>query len=141
MTASDSATYHRVSTPPIFISGSRSIRQLPASVMKRLGAVIDRHGEAVGRDTRAIERTIMLPLCYTENVDRQSMVCNVMALTRQATPDAVREQIMLGSKQQCLDTVERYTKVGVTHFIFMMFAPYFLDEVQAFAEEVVPAFR
>jgi alkanesulfonate monooxygenase SsuD/methylene tetrahydromethanopterin reductase-like flavin-dependent oxidoreductase (luciferase family) len=83
----------------------------------------------------------MMPLCYTENVDRQNMVCNVMALTRQTTPDAVREQIMLGSKQQCFDTVERYTKVGVTHFIFMMFAPYFLDEVQAFAEEVVPAFR
>jgi alkanesulfonate monooxygenase SsuD/methylene tetrahydromethanopterin reductase-like flavin-dependent oxidoreductase (luciferase family) len=64
-----------------------------------------------------------------------------MALTRQSTPDEVRGQIMLGGKQQCLDTVERYRKVGVTHLIFMMFAPYFLDEVQAFAEEVVPTFR
>ena len=46
----------------------------------------------------------------------------------------------IGSKQQCLDTVERYRKAGITHFIFMMFAPYFLDEVQAFAEEVLPVF-
>jgi hypothetical protein len=38
-------------------------------------------------------------------------------------------------------TGERYRKAGVTHFIFMMFAPYFLDEVQAFAEEVLPMFR
>ncbi len=113
----------------------------PPEEMARLGAIIDRHGETVGRDTRAIERTIMMPLCYTENVDRQNTVCNIMAMTRQTTPDQVRGQIMLGTKQQCLDTVERYRKVGVTHFIFMMFAPYFLDEIQAFAEEVVPAFR
>jgi F420-dependent oxidoreductase-like protein len=108
--------------------------------MQRLGAIIDRHGETVGRDTSEIERTIMMPLCYTDDPDRQAMVCNVMAMTRQTTPDQVREQIMLGTKQQCLDTVERYRKVGVTHFIFMMFAPYFLDEIQAFAEEVVPVF-
>jgi len=63
-----------------------------------------------------------------------------MAMTRQTTPDKVRDQIMIGGKQQCLDTIERYTKVGVTHFIFMMFAPFFLDEIQAFAEEVVPLF-
>jgi alkanesulfonate monooxygenase SsuD/methylene tetrahydromethanopterin reductase-like flavin-dependent oxidoreductase (luciferase family) len=109
--------------------------------MKRLGDIIDRHGETVKRDTSKIERTIMMPLCYTENADRQNMVCNIMAMTRQTTPDQVRDQIMLGNKQQCIDTVERYRKVGVTHFIFMMFAPYFVDEVQAFAEEVIPTFR
>jgi hypothetical protein len=31
--------------------------------------------------------------------------------------------------------------VGVTHFIFMLFPPYFVDEIQAFAEEVIPAAR
>jgi alkanesulfonate monooxygenase SsuD/methylene tetrahydromethanopterin reductase-like flavin-dependent oxidoreductase (luciferase family) len=108
--------------------------------MARLGAIIDRHGDAVGRDTSQIERTIMMPLCYTSDADRQSMVCNVMAMTRQTTPDQVRDQIMLGTKQQCLDTVDRYRKAGVTHFIFMMFAPYFVDEIQAFAEEVLPVF-
>jgi hypothetical protein len=29
----------------------------------------------------------------------------------------------------------------VTHFIFMSFAPYNADEMQAFAEEVMPAVR
>ena len=37
--------------------------------------------------------------------------------------------------------VERYTRVGVTHFIFMTFAPYFADEMQGFAEEVIPRVR
>ena len=48
---------------------------------------------------------------------------------------------MIGDKQECLDTVDRYVKAGVTHFIFMIFAPYFVDEIQAFAEEVIPAVR
>jgi len=37
--------------------------------------------------------------------------------------------------------VERFVKAGVTHFIFMSFQPYFTDEMQAFAEEVIPAAR
>jgi len=60
---------------------------------------------------------------------------------RQTTPEAARKQIMIGDKQECLDTIERYTKVGVTHFIFMVFAPYFADEIQGFAEDVIPAVR
>jgi hypothetical protein len=32
-------------------------------------------------------------------------------------------------------------QAGVTHFIFMTFQPYFVDEMQAFAEEVIPAAR
>ena len=54
---------------------------------------------------------------------------------------AARKAIMIGDKQECLDTIERYGKVGVTHFIFMLFQPIHADEVQAFAEEVIPAVR
>ena len=48
---------------------------------------------------------------------------------------------MIGSKVECMDTIERYTKAGVTHFIFMSLAPYFLEDFQRFAEDVMPAFR
>jgi alkanesulfonate monooxygenase SsuD/methylene tetrahydromethanopterin reductase-like flavin-dependent oxidoreductase (luciferase family) len=48
---------------------------------------------------------------------------------------------MIGDTQECLATVARYAKVGVTHFIFMLMGPYHLDELQAFAENVIPAAR
>jgi alkanesulfonate monooxygenase SsuD/methylene tetrahydromethanopterin reductase-like flavin-dependent oxidoreductase (luciferase family) len=63
------------------------------------------------------------------------------AAWRQTTPGAARRRVMIGGKDECLDTVERYTAAGVTHFIFMTFAPFFPGEIQAFAEEVVPAVR
>jgi alkanesulfonate monooxygenase SsuD/methylene tetrahydromethanopterin reductase-like flavin-dependent oxidoreductase (luciferase family) len=64
-----------------------------------------------------------------------------MGNMRQTTPEAVRKDIMIGGKEECLATVERFVKAGVSHFIFMTFQPYFTDEMQAFAEEVIPAAR
>ena len=111
---------------------------------ERMAALIDvlrRHGDAVGRDTDRIEKTVMLPLCYRATPERETFMCKLMAAMRQTTPEVARPQIMIGGRQECLDTVERYLRVGVTHFIFMVFVPYFRDEMQAFAEEVIPAVR
>src|SRR2546425_875659 len=94
-----------------------------------------------GRDPAKIEKTVLLPLCYRAAPDREQFVCQVMASMRRTTPEQARGQIMIGQKQECLDTVERYARAGVTHFIFMLFMPFFEDEIQAFAEEVIPAVR
>jgi alkanesulfonate monooxygenase SsuD/methylene tetrahydromethanopterin reductase-like flavin-dependent oxidoreductase (luciferase family) len=48
---------------------------------------------------------------------------------------------MIGGKEECFDTIDRYRRVGVTHFIFMTFVPFNEDEIQRFAEEVMPAAR
>lgn len=141
--------------PPILVGGTgekvllRLVAQYadmyntsgPASVLAHKIDVIDRHGERVGRDTSAIEHTVMMPLCYRAPKEREAFVQQLMASMRQTTPEAARESIMIGDKDECLETVARYGKAGVTHFIFMTFAPYNVDEIQAFAEEVLPAVR
>lgn len=111
-----------------------------AEQMAELIAIIDRHGERVRRDTSAIEKTVMMPLCY-KAPEREGFICRLMANMRNTTPEVARKSIMIGDEQECLDTVARYAKAGVTHFIFMLFTPYFVDEIQAFAEEVMPAAR
>ncbi len=141
--------------PPIMIGGTGEKRLLrivakhadmwnASTSAERMGALIDvirRHGDAVRRDTAAIEKTVLLPLCYRAAPPREDFVCRLMASMRQTTPEIARRQIMIGGKQECLDTIERYRKVGVTHFIFMTFTPYFVDEIQAFAEEVMLTVR
>jgi F420-dependent oxidoreductase-like protein len=103
--------------------------------------VIRRHGDAVRRDTDAIEKTVMLPLCYRASAEREQRVCKLIAGMRQVSPSDARRQIMIGGKDECLAKVAAYAAAGVTHFIFMTFAPYHTDEIQAFAEEVMPAAR
>jgi len=112
-----------------------------AEGMGELIQVIARHGEKVGRDPSVIEKTVMMPLCYKGTPEREQFTCAVVAGIHQTTPAAARKAAMIGDTQECLDTVERYAKVGVTHFIFMLLAPYQPDELQAFAEEVIPAVR
>jgi F420-dependent oxidoreductase-like protein len=112
-----------------------------AETMRALIEIIDRHGDTVRRDTEQIEKTVMIPLCYKAAAPREEFMCNLIANMRQITPAEARRQIMIGGKQECLDTIERYGKAGVTHFIFMTFAPFFLDEIQGFADEVMPAVR
>jgi F420-dependent oxidoreductase-like protein len=112
----------------------------PADFMEKKIAIIRQHADKLDRDADRIEKTVMMPLCY-RNKDREGFVQGLIAAMRQTTPEEARGQIMIGEKQECLDTVERYGRAGVTHFIFMSFAPYNADEMQAFAEEVIPAFR
>ena len=58
MTANTSAVCHRVSTPPIFISGSLSIRQLPACILKRLDVIIDKALPIVIGDARGADAAV-----------------------------------------------------------------------------------
>ncbi len=112
-----------------------------AERMRELIAITRRHGEAVGRDTGTIENSVMMPLCYRASKDREQFVCHLVAGMDKSDPAKARGRIMIGEKQECLDTVERYARAGVTHFIFMTFTPYMEDEMQRFAEEVIPAVR
>jgi F420-dependent oxidoreductase-like protein len=112
-----------------------------AGRMRELIDVIRRHADVVGRDPDQIEKTVMMPLCYRASKEREQFVCSVAAAMDQSSPEEARARIMIGDAQECLDTIERYSRIGVTHFIFMTFAPYVEEEMQRFAEEIIPQVR
>jgi alkanesulfonate monooxygenase SsuD/methylene tetrahydromethanopterin reductase-like flavin-dependent oxidoreductase (luciferase family) len=106
-----------------------------------LSKVIERHGDTVGRDTDQIEKTIMMALCYRAPAERErGSIDRVSAITG-ASPEQARRQMMIGSREECLATIDRYLEVGVTHFIFTLPRPFSPDEVQRFVEEVIPAMQ
>jgi alkanesulfonate monooxygenase SsuD/methylene tetrahydromethanopterin reductase-like flavin-dependent oxidoreductase (luciferase family) len=103
--------------------------------------VIERHGDTVGRDTDQIEKTIMMGLTYRASAEREKTALGRISAISGSTPEEARRQMMIGSREECLETIDRYLRVGVTHFILTLPRPYYLDEVQRFAEEVIPAVR
>ena len=141
--------------PPILIGGTgeRVLLKLVArhadmwsasADADRMGHLIEtirRHADAVGRDSETIDKTVMIPLAYQADADRQQFMCWVVAAMRATSPEAARRGIMIGERAECFDTIERFRKVGVTHFIFMLFEPLREEEIQAFAEEIIPAVR
>lgn len=141
--------------PPIMIGGTgrRVLLRLVAihadmwnasagvAGMAELIDVLRRHGDEVRRDVDVIEKSVLMPLCYRGARDQEDLICQLFAPLRNTTPEEVRKDIMVGGKQECLDRIGRFVAVGVTHFIFMLFTPYQLDQVEAFADEVIPAAR
>jgi F420-dependent oxidoreductase-like protein len=113
-----------------------------AAEMKRLIAVIERHGDTVGRDTDEIEKTLMLALCYKAPKQREETLSSIVGMMAQTTPELARNRMIIGSKQECIDKLEGYIKAGVTHFIFMH-NPLLTSEedIEAFAEDIIPQFH
>lgn len=113
-----------------------------ADETQRLIGIIERHGDTVGRDTDEIEITELMAMSFKPLKEREEMLTGLIAMIGQTTPETARDRMIVGSKQECIDKIERFVKAGVTHFIFMQVWPMVVDdEVQAFAEEVIPAFR
>jgi F420-dependent oxidoreductase-like protein len=89
-----------------------------------------------------IEKTIMMPLCYKASKEREQMISGVVASMARITLEQARDRIMIGGKDECLDKIAQYAKVGVTHFIFSLRWPILIEEeFQEFAEEVIPTVR
>jgi alkanesulfonate monooxygenase SsuD/methylene tetrahydromethanopterin reductase-like flavin-dependent oxidoreductase (luciferase family) len=112
-----------------------------AERMGHLISVLNRHCEAIGRDSAEIEKTVITSLCYRAGAQQEKeAIARAVAMSR-GTPAEARKSVMIGSADECLETIERYGRVGVTHFIFSMTPPYMEDGIQAFAEEVMPKVR
>jgi alkanesulfonate monooxygenase SsuD/methylene tetrahydromethanopterin reductase-like flavin-dependent oxidoreductase (luciferase family) len=109
--------------------------------MAELIGVIEEHCGRENRNPDAIEKTVMMPLCYTTDAGRQELMTQILSATFGISPDEARGRMMIGSREECLDKVEAFVGAGVTHFIFMLMTPYFTDEIRSFAEEVAPAAR
>ena len=49
-----------------------------------------------------------MPLCYKAPPEREQFVLQLVSHMRQSTPEETRPNIMIGGKQECLDTVARF---------------------------------
>jgi alkanesulfonate monooxygenase SsuD/methylene tetrahydromethanopterin reductase-like flavin-dependent oxidoreductase (luciferase family) len=109
--------------------------------MRQLIEVMRRHGDKVGRDIDEIEKTVAIPISYRASKEGEERATKMAAVLGRTSPDDARKQMLIGGANECLDTIDRYLKVGVTHFTLVSFEPFDLDEVRRFAEEVIPQTR
>ena len=109
--------------------------------MKRAVEIIARHAEAAGRDTGAIEKTVIIPLCYGMPAEAEAAVASSMAGVMQTSAEEARKGMVIGSGEQCLDKIQRYVEAGITHFIFLVTPFNVEDEFQRFAEDIIPKFK
>jgi F420-dependent oxidoreductase-like protein len=100
-------------------------------VFRHKNEVLDRHCDAVGRDGVEIERTVNLALAWKED-----------DLVRQfgGAAEYIGANALKGSTQQVIDRIAEYRAAGAELAIVAMRAPFDVEGLDRFAEEVLPAF-
>jgi len=101
-------------------------------VFRHKNAVLDRHCEAAGRDGSEIERTVNLALAWKPD-----------DLPRQFGDAAgyIAQSALQGSTQQVIDRVAEYRDAGAEWAILALRAPFDVEGLDRFAQEVMPALR
>ena len=104
---------------------------VPPDVYRHKVDVLGEHCARIGRDAGTIEKTVNLPLAWTE-ADLQEQFAGIA--------DYVRPAALLGSAQQMVDHIGRYADAGAQTVIVALRAPFDLTALERFGGEVLPAF-
>ncbi len=77
----------------------------------------------IGRDHTEIEKTVITTLGYRAGKDREKEIVARTAAMSRGTPEEARRNVLVGSADECLETIARFGQAGVTHFISSMTRP------------------
>jgi F420-dependent oxidoreductase-like protein len=110
-------------------------------VLSRKLEVLDRYCEEAGRDPASLRRSIEVPIAVaTDRATLQRRLERVIQ-HRGYPPERAAEIIIAGSPEQCIEKIQRYRELGVSEFMLITLAPFDDDELETFAERVLPAFN
>jgi len=109
--------------------------------MQHLIDVMRRQGDRIGRDVDEIEKTIAIPFCYRARREQEAAERNFAAALGRTSPEEAEKQMIIGTRDECLETIERYARCGVTHFILIAARSFVPEEISRFADEVIAAAR
>lgn len=97
----------------------------------RKSAILDAHCADVGRDPKAITRTVNVGMARNDEDLRQQF---------DQIAEFVRPGVLMGDGQELIDRVGEYIAAGAEGVILAMRTPFDVEALDRFAETVIPAF-
>jgi len=104
---------------------------IPPEAYRKKVQVLGEHCDRVGRDPATIERSVNLPLAWSEDELRERF--GGMA-------DFIRPSALTGSSAEMVDRIGEYADAGADWVMIALRAPFDPGPVERFAKEVLPAF-
>jgi F420-dependent oxidoreductase-like protein len=112
-------------------------------------SILEKYCSSIGRDLNTIQKSwagSILIAKTEEEVNKRlkkyvQMRSQGLARAREmGFTDYNLKPSLFGTPKQCMETIEDYIKVGVTHFMFNFPQEKLLEDLQFFAEEVISCF-
>jgi alkanesulfonate monooxygenase SsuD/methylene tetrahydromethanopterin reductase-like flavin-dependent oxidoreductase (luciferase family) len=111
----------------------------PETFKKKI-ALLEGYCREIGRDPAAIEKSVLVQLKLTADQPEAERYLKGFAEARGLPLEEARSRFLAGPAEEIRRQVQAYVEVGVTHFIFTLYAPYDEAGLRGFAESVMPAF-
>lgn len=107
----------------------------------RLSGVLDRHCESVGRDPSQIQRDVNLSFHLAASESHRARADAHFAEVFGAAGDAFRTRgAVVGTPAEAIDALAPYAAAGVDRINIALRPPLDWDALQAWSEEIIPAF-
>jgi probable F420-dependent oxidoreductase len=119
--------------------------EIPAAAYREVQTAIAERASSAGRDPARIEWSLFLWLCLADDQEKARATASEELARRhgRATPLEPGAASALGTPRDCIEAIEAYADIGVTHFVLGTLAPpaQALEQLEAFASDVLPHFR
>ncbi|HWE62778.1 MAG TPA: TIGR03560 family F420-dependent LLM class oxidoreductase [Chloroflexota bacterium] len=110
------------------------------AALARKQALLDRYCEEVGRDPATLRRSIEVPIAVASDEVTLRRRLDRVIEHRGYDPARAAEICIAGTPERCIEQIARYQAMGISEFMLITLAPFDDDELDCFAERVLPAF-
>jgi len=109
----------------------------PVDELRHKIAVLEAYGEAIGRDTSRIERTLYLAVLIRDDA-REAQRVYVEAIAANGAAATRVERAWCGPPEMIAQEMRAYSEIGFRHFIVDVPAPYDHETIERLIGEVKP---
>jgi alkanesulfonate monooxygenase SsuD/methylene tetrahydromethanopterin reductase-like flavin-dependent oxidoreductase (luciferase family) len=95
----------------------------------------------VGRDPKAIKRTIQAPLFLNEDPAFRERVLQGISAARGGSPEEAADAILIGGPEEVKEQIQRYAEAGVEEIYLALWPRFLVGPIRRFVTEVAPAFK
>ncbi|MBD3649002.1 MAG: TIGR03560 family F420-dependent LLM class oxidoreductase [Pseudomonadales bacterium] len=99
------------------------------------------HAKAVGRDPDEVRKQLVVQAVVGDNDKDVEDRVNMLAETRNASPEQIRQRALVGTAEQVAEILSGYTAMGVRDFLIGARPPAALQTLELIATKVAPAVK
>lgn len=108
--------------------------------LTRKQALLDRYCEEIGREPATLRRSLEVPIAVATDPSTLQKRMERVIRARGYPPDRAADMFIGGSPEQCIEKIQRYVAMGFDELMLITLEPFDDDELECFAEYVLPAF-
>jgi F420-dependent oxidoreductase-like protein len=118
-----------------------NVVSMDLETLSRKQELLTRYCEELGRDPATLGRSLEVPIAVAKDSATLQRRIERVIRGRGYPAEKAGDMFICGSPEQCIEKIQRYIAMGFDEFMLITLEPFDDEELECFAEEVLPAFK